>query len=399
MPSLSRGRMATSAVAVAIAAVTVLTGCSSSKKSDTSSSAAGTSASPTDSATSSTTDSPSATGTTSAGAGAGAGDCPSGTLKAEGSTAQTNAMTAWINAYQKKCTGTTINYNPTGSGAGVMQFNGNQVDFAGSDSALDATAGEVAAGAKRCASPALNLPMVVGPIAIAYKLKGVADQALTLTPKLITQIFLGKIKTWNDPALVAANKGVNLPSTPITVFFRSDQSGTTSNFEKYMAANDPTDFTATPSKIWAGKVGQGKAKSQGVQQAVSATEGSIAYEEYSFVVQGNLSSAKVDNGGGAVALSPATASAAAAAAKVVGTGKDVTLKLDYATKTPGAYPIVLVTYEIACTKYADAKVGKFVKSFLTYTAGDGQSLLNGLGYAPIPASVKAKVDAAVAAIS
>lgn len=390
--------MATSAVAVAIAAVTVLTGCSSSKKSDAGSSAAGTtSASATDNATSSSTDTPSTSDT--AGAGTGAAGCPSGTLKAEGSTAQTNAMMAWINAYQKKCTGTTINYNPTGSGAGVMQFNGNQVDFAGSDSALDPTAGEVAAAAKRCASPALDLPMVVGPIAIAYKLKGVADQALTLTPKLITQIFLGKIKTWNDPALVAANKGVNLPSTPITVFFRSDQSGTTSNFEKYMAANDPTDFTATPSKIWAGKVGQGKAKSQGIQQAVSSTEGSIAYEEYSFVVQGNLSAAKVDNGGGAVALSPATASAAAAAAKVVGTGKDVTLKLDYATKTPGAYPIVLVTYEIACTKYADAKIGKFVKSFLSYTAGDGQSLLNGLGYAPIPASVKAKVDSAVAAIS
>lgn len=398
MPSPSRGRMATSAVAVAIAAVTVLTGCSSSKKSDAGSSAAGTtSASATDNATSSSTDTPSTSDT--AGAGTGAAGCPSGTLKAEGSTAQTNAMMAWINAYQKKCTGTTINYNPTGSGAGVMQFNGNQVDFAGSDSALDPTAGEVAAAAKRCASPALDLPMVVGPIAIAYKLKGVADQALTLTPKLITQIFLGKIKTWNDPALVAANKGVNLPSTPITVFFRSDQSGTTSNFEKYMAANDPTDFTATPSKIWAGKVGQGKAKSQGIQQAVSSTEGSIAYEEYSFVVNGNLSAAKVDNGGGAVALSPATASAAAAAAKVVGTGKDVTLKLDYATKTPGAYPIVLVTYEIACTKYADAKIGKFVKSFLSYTAGDGQSLLNGLGYAPIPASVKAKVDSAVAAIS
>lgn len=405
--------MATSAIAIAVAGATLLTACGgSSKKSDTSPSSTGaTSASATDSATSSASDTAAssasdtaasdtaASDTAATGAPAAPGACPSGTLKAEGSTAQTNAMTAWVNAYQKKCTGTTVNYNPTGSGAGVKQFNGNQVDFAGSDSALDPKAGEVAAAAKRCASPALNMPMVVGPIAIAYKLKGVPDQGLTLTPKLITQIFLGKIKTWNDPALAAANKGVKLPSTPITVFFRSDESGTTSNFEKYLAANDPTDFTATPSKIWAGKVGQGKAKSQGIQQAVGSTEGSIAYEEYSFVVNGNLSAAKVDNGGGAVALSPATASAAAAAAKVVGTGKDVTLKLDYATKTPGAYPIVLVTYEIACTKYKDAKVGSFVKSFLTYTAGDGQKLLNGLGYAPIPASVKAKVDSAVAAIS
>ncbi len=403
MQSPARGRMATSAIAIAIAGATLLTACGgSSKKSDAGSSSSGSASSASDttsaSATSSASDTTSGSATAGAGAGA-AGACPSGTLKAEGSTAQTNAMTAWINAYQKKCSGTTINYNPTGSGAGVKQFNGNQVDFAGSDSALDPTAGEVAAAAKRCASPALNLPMVVGPIAITYKLKGVPDQALTLTPKLITQIFLGKIKTWNDPALAAVNKGVTLPSTPITVFFRSDQSGTTANFEKYMAANDPTDFTATPSKIWAGKVGQGKAKSQGIQQAVSSTEGSIAYEEYSFVLNGNLSAAKVDNGGGAVALTPASASAAAAAAKVVGTGKDVTLKLDYATKAPGAYPIVLVTYEIACTKYKDAKIGSFVKSFLTYTAGDGQSLLNPLGYAPIPASVKAKVDTAIAAIS
>ncbi len=403
MPSPNRGRMATSAIAIAIAGATLLTACGgSSKKTDTSSSSSGATSSASDTTSASASSSDTATTSasdTASGGGATPGGCPSGTLKAEGSTAQTNAMTAWINAYQKKCTGTTINYNPTGSGAGVKQFNGNQVDFAGSDSALDPKAGEDAAAAKRCASPALDLPMVVGPIAVAYKLKGVPDQGLTLTPKLITQIFLGKIKTWNDPALAAANKGVNLPSTPITVFFRSDESGTTSNFEKYMAANDPTDFTAAPSKIWAGKVGQGKAKSQGILQAVGATEGSIAYEEYSFVLSGNLSAAKVDNGGGAVALSPATASAAAAAAKVVGTGKDVTLKLDYATKAAGAYPIVLVTYEIACTKYKDAKIGSFVKSFLTYTASDGQSLLNPLGYAPIPASVKAKVDAAIAAIS
>ena len=375
-------RFASTVVALSVATAMLLSACSSSKKTTDSSSSA-----------------PAAASTTSSAAVTSNAACSSGTLKAEGSTAQTNAMTAWINAYQKQCSGATINYNPTGSGAGVKQFNGNQVDFAGSDSALDPTAGEPAAAAKRCGSPAMDLPMVVGPIAVAFKLKGVATDGLTLTPKLITQIFLGKITKWNDPLIVAANKGVTIPAEPITVFFRSDQSGTTQNFEKYLAANDPTDFTAMPSKIWAGKVGQGKAKSQGIQQAVAATEGSIAYEEYSFVVNGNLSAAKVDNGSGAVALTPASASAAAGAAKITGTGADVTLKLDYATKAAGAYPIVLVTYEIACTKYSDAKTAAFVKSFLTYTSGAGQSLLNGLGYAPIPDSVKAKVAASVAAIS
>ena len=375
-------RFASTAIALAVTSAMLLSACSSSKKSaDTSSATSAAAASTTGSAAGAT------------------GACSTGTLKAEGSTAQTNAMTAWINAYQKQCTGATINYNPTGSGAGVKQFNGNQVDFAGSDSALDPTAGEVAAAAKRCGSTAMDLPMVVGPIAIAFKVKGIADGGLTFTPALLAKVFLGKITMWNDPAIAAENKSAKLPAEKITVFFRSDQSGTTQNFEKYLAATDPTDFTAAPSKIWAGKVGQGKAKSQGIQQAVGATEGSIAYEEYSFVVNGNLSAAKIDNGGGAVALTPATASAAAAAATVTGTAPDVTLKLDYATKAAGAYPIVLVTYEIACSKYASATTAAFVKSFLTYTSGAGQSLLNGLGYAPIPDSVKAKVVASVAAIS
>ena len=334
----------------------------------------------------------------SASSGGGSSNCSTGSLKAEGSTAQANAMSEWIKDYQNQCKGATINYNPTGSGAGVMQFNGNQVDFAGSDSALDPTKGEVAAAAKRCGGPALDLPMVVGPVALAFKVKGVQDGGLTLTPALIAKIFLGTITKWDDPAIKAANSGVNLPSEPITVFFRSDQSGTPQNFEKYLAATDPTDYTATPSKGWSGKVGQGKAKSQGVQQAISSTEGGIGYLEWSYAVSGNLSTAKIDNGGGAVGLNADTASAAVNAATVVGTGSDLSLKLDYATKTSGAYPLILVTYEIVCTKYSDAKVGALVKSFLTYAAGDGQGGLKHLGYAPLPSAIDAKVKAALATI-
>jgi phosphate transport system substrate-binding protein len=335
----------------------------------------------------------------SAGSGTGgSGDCASGTLKAEGSTAQQNAMTQWIDDYQKQCSGATINYNPTGSGAGVKQFTGGQVDFAGSDSALDPTKGEPAAAQKRCNGPALDLPMVVGPISIAFKVKGVSDGGLTLTSDLAAKIFLGKITKWDDPAIKAANTGVNLPSEAITVFFRSDESGTTQNFEKYLAASAPSLFTDTPSKVWAGKVGQGKAKSQGVQQAIGSTEGGIGYVEWSYAVSGNLATAKIDNGGGAVALNADTASAAVTAAKVVGTGQDVSLKLDYATKAAGAYPIVLVTYEIVCTKYSDAKVGALVKSFLTYTVTDGQGSLKQLGYAPLPSPVAAKVKAAIATV-
>jgi phosphate transport system substrate-binding protein len=323
--------------------------------------------------------------------------CSTGSLNSDGSTAQANAMTQWIKDYQTQCSGTTVVYAGGGSGQGVTDFNGNKVDFAGSDSALSPTKGEVAAATARCGSPALDLPMVVGPVAIAYKLSGVSS--LTLTPTVLTKMFLGTITKWNDPAIAAINKGVTLPATAITVFYRSDQSGTTQNFETYLQANDPTDFTATPSKVWAGTVGQGKSGSQGVQQAVQSTEGALAYDEYSYAVSGNLQTAAIDNGGGAVQLSPTTASAAVASATITGTGDDLTLKLDYATKTAGAYPIILVTYEIVCTKYADSAKGALVKSFMTYTSGPGQASLKQLGYAPLPDSILTKVQASVAKIS
>jgi phosphate transport system substrate-binding protein len=333
---------------------------------------------------------------TGATTGGSSGSCASGSLKGEGSTAQTNAIQAWIQAYQKQCSGATIAYNPTGSGAGVKQFNGGQVDFAGSDSALNPDKGEPAAAQKRCGSPALDLPMVTGPIAVAYKLNGVTD--LTLTPDVIAKIFTGKITTWNDSAIKSLNSSANLPSSKITVFYRSDESGTTENFEKYMSATAPTIFTTKPSKTWAG-TGQGKAKSQGVQQAISSTEGSIGYIEWSFAGSAGLSMAKVNNGGGAVALTADSAGKAVSAAKIVGTGDDLTLKLDYATKEPGAYPIILVTYEIACEKYSSSSIGALVKSFLAYTSSQGQQDLANNGYAPLPSDIAAKVQASVAKIS
>jgi phosphate transport system substrate-binding protein len=306
-------------------------------------------------------------------------------------------MAQWIKDYQNKCSGATVNYNATGSGAGVKQFTGKQVDFGGSDSALNPAKGETAGAATACGSPAWNLPMVTGPIAVAFNVKGVKD--LTLTPQLITQIFLGKITKWNAPAIMSANSGVNLPSTDIKVFFRSDDSGTTENFEKYLKANDPTDFTAATGKKWAGSVGSGKKGSDGVQQGVGSTDGGIGYMEFSFAQNGNLSTAKVDNGAGGVALTPDAASKAVAAAKVTGTGGDLTLQLDYTTKAPGAYPIILVTYELVCSKYADTAKGSDVKAFMGYIAGAGQQGLPDLGYAPLPSSIQTQVQSSVGQLS
>jgi phosphate transport system substrate-binding protein len=339
-----------------------------------------------------------------AASGSGAGAAASGTLNGEGSTAQKNAILQVISDFQAANDGATVNYNATGSGAGIKQFNGGQVDFAGSDSALksastDGSQPEAAAAKARCGgNDAWNLPMVVGPIAIAYNVKGVSK--LVLTPEVAAKIFSGAIKTWNDPAIAAVNKGASLPSTPIKVFFRSDESGTTENFQKYLAGAASSVWTDAPAKKWAGKVGEGKPKSDGVAAAVKSTDGAISYVEWSFATKNNLGTAQVDNGAGPVELSAESAGKAIASAAQSGTGNDLQLKLDYATKASGAYPIVLVTYEIACSKGLAADKTALLKSFLKFFADPAQqSKLTAAGYAPLPSAVQTKVVAAVDAIS
>ncbi|GAA1983556.1 phosphate ABC transporter substrate-binding protein PstS [Terrabacter lapilli] len=343
-----------------------------------------------------------AAGSTGAAAGStAAGDCFSGDLKAEGSSAQKNAIDEAIKAYQNACSDANIDYQPTGSGAGIKQFIAKQVDFAGSDSALKTTPkdGKVEADDAKaaCGSEAWNIPMVTGPIAIAYNVKGV--DKLVLNAEVAAKIFDGKITTWNDPAIAALNKGVTLPSTPIKVFFRSDESGTTENFTKYLKAAAPDAWSYETGKKWTGK-GEGKEKSAGVATAVKGQDGGITYVELSYAQQNQLPMAQIDNGSGPVELTADSVGKTVATAKQTGTGNNLALKIDYATKEAGAYPIVLVTYEIVCSKYADAATGKKAKSFLKTFASDAvQKQLQSKGYAPLPAEVATKVQTAVSAIS
>lgn len=338
------------------------------------------------------------TGSTAASTGKTVGsqaNCAPGTLRAEGSSAQKNAIEAAITSYQRGCDQATINYNPSGSGAGIKNFVAGQVDFAGSDSALKTD--EAAAAAKTCGSPAWNLPMVTGPIAIAYRLQGVS--VLTLDAATAARIFSGEITTWNDPAIAALNTGVTLPATPIRVFFRSDESGTTDNFTKYLKAAAGSAATLEPGKKWSGKVGEGKEKSAGVAAAVKGQEGGVTYVEWSYATQNGLGIAAIDTGSGPVALNSANVGAMVATAAQVGTGNDLALKLDYATKAKNAYPINLVTYEIVCSVYQDKAKGALVKAFLTHFASASvQAGLEKQGYAPLPAEVSTKVAAAIAAI-
>jgi phosphate transport system substrate-binding protein len=322
--------------------------------------------------------------------------CPTGKLNAEGSTAQANAITQAISAYSSACNNkATIEYNPTGSGAGIENFTGGLVDFAGSDSALDDE--EATAAAKRCnGNPAWNLPMVAGPVALVYNLDG-ADK-LVLTPKVAAEIFTGKIKKWNDPQLTKLNSGVSLPDENITTFFRSDESGTTQNVETFLQQAGEGAWTKEPSKSWGG-VGEGKNKSSGIAQAIGATKNSISYVEWSYAKNSQLKMAQLDNGSGPVELTAQNVGNAVSGAEVIGEGNDLKLQLKYSDTPAGAYPLLLVTYEIVCSKGLDANQTKLEKDFLGYMASDQtQSSLEQLGYAPLPSELRTKVAAAVQAI-
>ncbi len=326
------------------------------------------------------------------------GNCVDGSIKASGSSAQANAMTEWINAYQTNCEGATIDYQPVGSGAGVQDFINNQVAFAGSDSALKPGEESDPANARCGTGPAINIPMVGGAIAIGYSLEGV--DTLITTPEILAGIFSDTITKWDDPAIAAANPGVTLPSDSIVAFHRSDESGTTDNFTKYLAANVPDIWTFEVGKAWTAPGGQGAKGSDGVAAAIKSTPNSIGYIELSFIQSQSLQAAEVDNGGGPVAPTAETAATTLDSSEITGSGDDLILAVDYTETTAGAYPIVLVTYEIVCQTGLPADQLGLTKSFLTFTASaDGQSTLTEIGYVPITGELLTKVQAAVASIS
>jgi phosphate transport system substrate-binding protein len=341
-------------------------------------------------------------GTTSANAPAAGNDNGlSGTINAAGSTAQANAIDEWKKGFQATNPGVSLNYQLSGSGGGVQAFIQGTVSFAGSDSALNDEKGEPAKADARCQTgKAINIPMVTGPVAVVYNLPGV--DGLQLSPKTIAGIFNSKITKWDDAAIKADNPNAKLPSTPIQAFHRSDESGTSDNFTKFLKATAADQWPYEPGKAWPAEAkGQGSKGSDGIASSVKDTEGAISYVEMSFAENSQLQKAKVANGAGEfVELTAESAAKTVETAEVKGSGNDLKLGIDYNTKTPGAYPIVLVTYEITCEKGLPADQAKLVKAFLTYTASDeGQAALKDLGYAPLAGGLLTKVRAAVEAIS
>lgn len=320
-------------------------------------------------------------------------------LKASGSTAQANAMTRFVNAFERACPGQTLNYTANGSGAGISEFNGKQTDFGGSDSPL--APNEYAAAQQRCGSPALNLPVVFGPIAITYNVTGLSS--LNLDGPTAAKVFNGAITTWNDPAIRAVNPGAALPAEPIHVVFRNDESGTTDNFQEYLDAASNGAWGKGAGKTFKGGVGEGAKGNDGTSAAIKATEGSITYNEWSFAQAQKLNMAKIITSAGpeAVSISADSVGKTIAGAKIAGQGNDLVLDTlsFYKPTQAGSYPIVLATYEIVCSKYPDAQVGTAVKAFLQSTIGAGQNGLADNGYIPIPDAFKSRLSTSINAIT
>jgi phosphate transport system substrate-binding protein len=321
------------------------------------------------------------------------------TLKASGSTAQANAMARFVNAFEQACSGQTLNYTANGSGAGINEFVGNQTDFGGSDVALSDD--EHGKAQQRCGSPAWDLPVVFGPIAVTYNVNGVSS--LNLNGPTAAKIFNGAIKNWNDPAVAALNAGTPLPDLPIHVVFRSDQSGTTDNFQQYLDGASDGAWGKGHGKSFNGGVGEGAKGNDGTSAAIKNTPGSITYNEWSFAQAQKLNVAKIVTSAGPdpVAISADSVGKTIAAAKIKGQGNDLVLDTMsfYKPAQAGAYPIVLATYEVVCSKYSDSQTGTAVKAFLQTTIGPGQNGLADNGYIPIPDAFKSRLSTAVNAIA
>ena len=228
---------------------------------------------------------------------------------------------------------------------------------------------------------------MVGPVAVAYNLQGV--DKLVLNPEVTAKIFNGTIKTWDDPAIkaVKGNESLTLPAKPIQVVSRSDESGTTDNFQLYLKAAAPQAWTQGAGKQFKGGVGNGAEKSNGVVEAAKAADGAITYVEAAFAKDG-VKPALIDSGAGAVELTAENVAKTLDAAKFKTEGtNDLALDLDaiYSSKVAGTYPLLLVTYEIVCSKYADPEVAKAVRAYLNVAATDGQQPLAEKGYVSHPA--------------
>lgn len=301
----------------------------------------------------------------------------SGTLNGSGSTFQQTFDQAAIEGFTDVAPKLTVNYQGVGSGQGKKDLAAGTTNWAGTDSKVaDADLGGYPGGV-------LYFPTVAAPITVSYNLKGVSK--LQLSPDTLAGIFVGAITTWNDSKIATDNPGVTLPSTAITVAVRSDGSGTTSAFSKYLAKAATSTFTLTAGDTvqWPSTAQAGKGN-PGVAQIITQTDGAIGYVDFSDAKASNLTFASIKNKSGSfVAPSTDGASAALASATI---GSDLFIDALDATGAE-AYPITTGTYVLIAAQQKDATVAANLKGWITYLLTDGQALANDVDFATLPASL------------
>ena len=326
----------------------------------------------------------------------------SGNFSGAGASSQQAAVEAWIAGFQGTNPEAKIAYNPSGSGAGVQTFLTGATAWAGSDKAL--ADDEVEQSKSVCTEgTAFDVPVYISPIAVVFNLKGVSDAGkhINMDAATIAKIFDGKITKWNDPAIADQNKDLKLPDTAITVVHRSDKSGTTQNFVSYFKDVTPDNWTYDLSENWPNEVGQGAKGTSGVVSTVKQADGTIGYADFSQV--GDLGTVAVKVGDSYNEISAEAGSKVIEDSKQDDTVKGdnrIVIKINHATEAEGAYPIVLVSYDIVCPAYKDTKQAEFAKAWLTYvTSDEGQKAAqDAAGTAPLPSSLKSKITKSIEAI-
>jgi phosphate transport system substrate-binding protein len=333
-------------------------------------------------------------GGASSGSSSSSGAKQGGTINGAGATFPAPVYTEWAARF-KDSTGTTVNYQAVGSGGGIAQFTAGTVDFGATDAAMKP---EEEAAAKKKGDP-VHIPTVLGAVTISYKVSGV-DKGLKLDGATIANIFLGKIKKWNDPAIAKVSGNTGLPDKDITVCHRSDESGTTKNF---------TQFLADYSKEWASgpgvdktvkwPVGTGAKGNDGVAGCVKQTDGAVGYVEQAYALQNDFTTAAVKNKEGQFVEPSLEATSAA------GVGAQVPDDLKFSTiNAPGekTYPISAVTFLLVwqdqCKVGIKPATAKLIKSWLDYALGGGQEVAPDLEYAPLPDPIRQKAQAKVDAL-
>jgi phosphate transport system substrate-binding protein len=310
-------------------------------------------------------------------------------LNGAGATFPYPIYSKWFNEYHKAHPEIQINYQSIGSGGGIRQLTASTVDFGASDGPM--TDQQLADAGRKI----YHLPTVLGAVVPAYNVPGVKGE-LKFTGKVLADIFLGKITTWNDAAIAKLNPGVNLPGTSIIVAHRSDGSGTTYIWTDFLSKVSP-DWANGPGKSTSVKwpTGLGAKGNEGVAGLIRQMEGAIGYVELIYALQNNITYGVVQNAAGNfVKASLASTTAAAASAKMP---PDFRVSI---TNAPGkeAYPIASFTWLLIPANWKDGAKGKIMVDFLNWMIGEGQTMTEALNYAPLPKEVVEKEKAVISTI-